>query len=321
MSSPHVAVVGAGVIGLTTALELLDAGVRVTIHASEIPGRASLAAGASWGPYLVKPYDRVKAWSARTLSILASFADVPGSGVAMVAGIEASRAVADVPEWARDLPKMRACAPDELPPAFTVGWRYVVPVVDMPVYLQMLLDRFRRGGGVFRERQIEHLTELAGDADVVVNCSGIGATGLAADSSLYPIRGQLVVVRNPGISEFFSEDTGSSPELTHYLPQGDVVVLGGVAMSHDAHTDVDLAAAAAIVERCAYVEPRLRGATVVEHRVGLRPTRPEVRLELEHLGDAIVVHNYGHGGAGVSLSWGCAAEVKDLVWSVVGAAG
>jgi D-amino-acid oxidase len=47
----------------------------------------------------------------------------------------------------------------------------------------------------------------------------------------------------------------------------------------------------------------------VGHRVGLRPVRPAVRLERE----GRVIHCYGQGGAGVTLSWGCAEEVRELV--------
>ena len=70
----------------------------------------------------------------------------------------------------------------------------------------------------------------------------------------------------------------------------------------------------AIVERCATVVPLLRDAEVLAHRVGLRPSRPEVRLDEQpgHHG-ARIIHNYGHGGAGVSLAWGCALDVLALL--------
>src|SRR5436309_2871906 len=133
-----VLVLGAGVIGLTTAVTLAEAGHRVTVVADEIPGRTSLAAGASWGPYHVEPHDKVS---------------------------------------------------------------------------------------------------------------------------------------TPGIDTFFSEDTGLSPDLTHYLPQGDHVVLGGVAVPGDWSREADPAIAASIITRCGEIEPLLRTAEVLEHRIGLRPTR------------------------------------------------
>jgi len=62
------------------------------------------------------------------------------------------------------------------------------------------------------------------------------------------------------------------------------------------------------------VFPQLSGADVVAERVGLRPYRPTVRLEAESLpGGRVLWHNYGHGGGGVSLSWGCARDLTDAV--------
>ena len=72
------------------------------------------------------------------------------------------------------------------------------------------------------------------------------------------------------------------------------------------------AAADQIIARCASVEPRLAKAEVLG-QLGLRPTRPEIRLEGQERPGGLVVHNYGHGGAGVSLAWGCAQSVLDIL--------
>ncbi|WP_263407341.1 FAD-dependent oxidoreductase [Micromonospora craniellae] len=163
--------------------------------------------------------------------------------------------------------------------------------------------------GEIEIRRIDSLRQAASTAPVVVNCAGMGARDLVPDLELIPVRGQLVVVENPGITEFFSEETGHSSDLLHYYPQGDAVVFGGASQTGAWGRDPDPRTAEAIIDRCAQVEPRLRRARVLEHRVGLRPTRPCIRLEQERLGGLCVIHNYGHGGAGVSLSWGCALEV------------
>jgi D-amino-acid oxidase len=146
----------------------------------------------------------------------------------------------------------------------------------------------------------------------VINCSGIGARDLVPDPELIPVRGQLVVIANPGITEFFSEDTGTSPNLLHYTPHGDTVILGGTAQPGLWSREPDPATADAIITRCALIEPRLRHSRILEHRVGLRPTRPHIRLEQQKLDDTRIIHNYGHGGAGVTVSWGCADEVAAL---------
>jgi D-amino-acid oxidase len=204
------------------------------------------------------------------------------------------------------------CRPEELPDGFATGWRFAVPLIDMPTYLDYLERRLAAAGGTSEIKRIGSLSEVAERAQVVVNCTGMGARDLVPDPDLTPIRGQLVVVENPGIIEFFSEDTGPSSELLHYAPHGDTVILGGVAQPGEWNCQPDPATTTAILARCAKVEPRLDDARVIDHRVGLRPTRPSVRVESQQLNGIHIIHNYGHGGAGVTLSWGCAAEVVTL---------
>ncbi|WBB46819.1 FAD-dependent oxidoreductase [Verrucosispora sp. WMMA2044] len=303
-------VIGAGVSGLTTAICLAEAGLRVTIWTAEPPHQTtSYAAGAMWGPYLAEPIDRVRVWSARTLAVLRQLATDPQTGVRLVPGIEASRKPVDPPEWGNQLDGFRLCEADEMPDGFATGWRYTAPIVDMPIYLGYLERRFAVGGGRIEIRRIHSLDQPVGVAPVVVNCAGMGARALVPDPELTPIRGQLVVVENPGITEFFTEDTGPSPDLLHFYPQGETVVLGGTAQPGDWSREPDPNTTAAIIDRCSEVEPRLRGTRVLGQRIGLRPTRTRVRVEGQRLDSATLIHNYGHGGAGITLSWGCAAEV------------
>ncbi|NYE41590.1 glycine/D-amino acid oxidase-like deaminating enzyme [Streptomyces fulvorobeus] len=189
-----------------------------------------------------------------------------------------------------------------------------MPLIDMPAYLDYLLHRLRAGGGTVEQRRLASLADV-GPTPVIVNCAGLGARDLAVDSELRPIRGQHVVVANPGLTEFFSEDTGTSPDLLCFYPHGETVVLGGTAIEDEGDLAPDETAAARILARCAEVEPRLSHARVLEHRIGARPTRSTVRVEAERQEGVLVVHNYGHGGAGVTLSWGCAREVSELLAS------
>jgi D-amino-acid oxidase len=312
-------VIGAGVSGLTTAICLAEAGLRVKIWAAEPPEQTtSYAAGAMWGPYLVEPVDRVRVWSAQTLDVLRQLATDPQTGVRLIPGVEASRKPVDPPEWGSRLDGFRMCDASELPDAFTIGWRYTAPLIDMPTYLGYLARRLAAARGSIEIHQVRSLDQPVGVAPIVLNCAGMGARDLVPDPDLSPIRGQLVVVENPGITEFFSEDTGPSPDLTHFYPQGNTLVLGGTAQPGDWSRKPNSESAEAIVARCAEVEPRLRNARILGHRVGLRPTRPCVRVEGEQLDDIHVIHNYGHGGAGVTLSWGCANEARDIAVARLG---
>ncbi|MFD5237245.1 FAD-dependent oxidoreductase [Streptomyces tendae] len=309
----RVVVVGAGVAGLTTAVILAEAGVSVHVIAEEVPGVTSLAAGAMWGPYLVEPKDKVDQWGQRSLEVFRELAEDPAAGVRLTSGIEASRTAETAPDWATTLPGFRPCEPAELPDGFTSGYRFTVPLIDMPSYLDYLLRRFRDTGGVVEQRRLTSLSD-PGPASAIVNCAGLGAGNLVPDPDLRPIRGQHVVVTNPGLTEFFSEDTGLSPDLLCFYPHGDTIVLGGTAIDGEGDLASDDKAAASILARCAEVEPRLAQARVLEHRIGARPTRATVRVEEEaREGGTVVVHNYGHGGAGVTLSWGCAEETQALL--------
>jgi D-amino-acid oxidase len=115
-------------------------------------------------------------------------------------------------------------------------------------------------------------------------------------------------VRQLGVRQWLLDESDPS-NLTYIVPRRDTVVLGGTALEGDADERVRAETAADILQRAISLMPALAGAEVLAHRVGLRPARPSVRLERE--GD--VVHCYGHGGAGVTLAYGCAQDVADLL--------
>ncbi|MET8976049.1 FAD-dependent oxidoreductase [Streptomyces sp. NPDC004539] len=297
-----VLVIGAGVIGLTTAVHLAESGHEVRVETESLPEETtSAAAGASWDPYLAEPLHLVESWSRRTLTALRALSEDPASGVRLVEGTHESRIPCALPAWA-SWADAKSCAPR---PGYAEAWRYRAPVIDMPRYLTHLTERLRAAGGTLRRRRYETLPP----APVVVNCTGIGARSLVDDPSVHPVRGRLVVVRNPGIDTFFCDDTPDADELTYFYPHFAHVVLGGTADAGAWDTGPDPETARRIVRRCAEVEPALAGAELIGHRVGLRPVRPQVRLERE----GNVIHNYGHGGAGVTLSWGCAQDVEALL--------
>ncbi|HEY1488139.1 MAG TPA: FAD-dependent oxidoreductase [Micromonosporaceae bacterium] len=311
MSDLDAIVVGAGVIGLTSAIRLAEAGLRTAVWtADEAAATTSYAAGASWGPHLVADQPEVTTWSRRTLAIHRDLAMEDGTGVRIGTGVEASRGTITAPVWASDLDDVRVVGPDHLPAGFTSGWRHRTPLIDMPVHLAYLRRRYLDGGGSMVSKRIDALSEVA--APIVVNCTGIGARDLVGDTDLTPIRGQVVICENPGITEFFVEDPGPVPDLTYYFPHGDAMVLGGQALPGDFRREPDPQATHDIVARCAAIDPRLAAARILDVRVGLRPRRSRVRLESTTAAAARVIHNYGHGGSGVTLSWGCADDVVTL---------
>jgi D-amino-acid oxidase len=316
-----VVVIGCGVIGLSTALRLREAGLDTRIVAAAPPERTTSAvAAAIWYPYKAYPERDVLRWGRHTFGVFEELAAEPETGVRMREGLELRRERASEPWWAEAVPGVRRCAKDELPPGYREGHAFVVPVVEMPVYLRYLRDRFAAVGGTVERRVVAHVDELAGEAALAVNCAGLGARGLVGDGSMAPIRGQVLRVRNPGLDRFFLDE--DDPEgVTYIVPRSEDCVLGGTADEGAWDTKPDSGTAAAILRRCSALEPRLADAEVLGHGVGLRPGRPEVRLEREY-GDGLpLVHNYGHGGSGVTLSWGCAEEAAGLVMDALEGAG
>ena len=329
---PDAFVLGAGVSGLTSAICLAESGLTVAVQGAELPHETtSVVAGALWGTHLVGADDRVAGWADETRRVLVELAGDVTTGVSICAGLMAVRLPQDAPPDAPEAPagaeaadaiEYARCDPRDLPPGYAAGWRLAAPLASMPTYLTYLRDRLLAAGGQLLEpRSFATLAQVAQGctAPVIVNCPGAGAHALVPDPSVTPVRGQTVVVANPGITEFFVGEGADPDDLTYLFPHGDTVVLGGTQDYGNWSRVPDPATAERILAACAAAEPRLAGATVLGHRVGLRPTRPRIRLEAEAIsGGRHIVHNYGHGGAGVSLAWGCARDAAKLAIAGLG---
>jgi D-amino-acid oxidase len=217
------------------------------------------------------------------------------------------------PWWLASVPgnATRAATPQELPEGYADGRVVRVPCIEAPSYLDWLARRFRELGGDQEQRELERLDEP--DADAVVNCCGVDARRLAGDDDVRPVRGQVAYVRTREALRFMVDEHGPNA-LAYVLPRPDVTVLGGTAEEGDWDTQPREETTREILAKARRLDPRLADAEYVGAGVGLRPARSEVRLEAETLADGRpLVHDYGHGGSGFTLSWGCAEEVAELV--------
>ena len=296
----RVIVVGAGVVGLTCAVRLLEAWHRVDVVARDLPlETTSAVAAALWYPYRALPQDRVTAWGRTSYDVFAMLAADERTGVRMLTGTEVLRERQPDPWWRGAVPSLdRETA---LPPGYADGWTFVSPVVDMPVFLRWLVARVDELGGTLTRM---NLSALPADGSLVVNATGLGARHFGADPAVHPVRGQVVVVEQVGLDRWTLDRSG----LTYVVPRTHEVVLGGTEVEGEWSRTPDPAVAEQVLHRATALVPALEGARVLRHKVGLRPARPGVRLE--RVGD--VIHCYGHGGAGMTLSWGSADEVAGL---------
>ena len=293
-------VVGAGVVGLTCAVRLLEAGHRVDVVARDLPlETTSSVAAALWYPYQALPRERVAAWARTSYAVFDALADTdPECGVRMLPGTEVLTTDRSEPWWRTAVPALEHTR--DVPPGWAAGWSFTTPVADMSVYLGWLAERVEELGGTITRLNLKALPATG----LVVNCSGLGARLLGADRTVVPVRGQVVVVEQFGLERWWLDSAGP----TYVVPRERDVVVGGTHLEGDWSRTPSPETAAEILARAARLVPELRTARVLRHKVGLRPVRPAVRLE--RVGD--VVHCYGHGGAGVTLSWGVADEVVAL---------
>lgn len=314
-TSLRAVVVGSGISGLTTAISLLEAGHEVRMVAAEgAMSTTSAVAAAVWFPTHVAPWERVSGWGAHTFDVLAEQAAAHVPGVVIRESLSLYREPPGEPAWTAAVGKVRPAGTHELPPGYPYGLRYTVPLAETPRYLPWLEARVRALGVQVAQRRLRSLDEVGDGADVVINCAGLGARELVDDASVYPVRGQILRVSNPGLT-MSVRDEGHPGGRAYVHPRSEDCIVGGTLDEGQWDTTVDPAVGAAILARCADLVPALRDARVLGQAVGLRPGRPTVRLEESGRlrSGARVVHNYGHGGSGITLCWGCAREVTALI--------
>lgn len=301
-------VIGSGVSGLSSALNLQLAGFDVRILTRDPPqATASSAAGAVWSGGSVA--GRPRTWAADSLSHFLKLAERADSGV----GLRRMRQV--FPQrvsdpWFKDrLPFFAKMPAEELPSGGQDGWIMDLPIVAPPRYLQNLQDQFLGAGGKLEAREVESLDDLEDERSLLVNCTGAWAKYVTPDPEVFPIRGQTLLVDAPQIRAGYMR----ASDDTYLFPRADGILLGGIYQYDSWRQEVDAEQTRDILERCSQIEPTVSDAAIIRTAVGIRPGRDAVRLEVEKRpGERAVIHNYGHGSIGFTLSWGCALEVLAL---------
>jgi D-amino-acid oxidase len=324
-----VAIIGAGVSGLTCGVVFAERGFSVKIFAEQIGAQTtSGAAGALWFPYDAEPAAKVIPWALATYEILVDLTKESRSGVSMIELRQYSRTgEIPIPEWANSLGGVATalCAVDDQPPAsaslrrgkqaggynFSSGFSLRVPLMDTTIYLDYLANRFQKAGGEIKGGvRFSKLEDVDQTFDLMIDCAGIGARELARDADLEPHRGQVAIVPKP--DNLNCAIVCDDDPLMYAIPRTHDCVFGGTNEVSD-NLNADPKTTKAIVAECSRVLS-INSPKVLRERVGLRPFRKSgVRLEKEKLHDGrTVIHNYGHGGSGFTLSWGCAREVLNL---------
>jgi D-amino-acid oxidase len=216
----------------------------------------------------------------------------------------------------------------------TGGYVHEVFFVEMPEYVPELLRWYRETGGKIQSKEVEKREVRTLDGDVVVNCTGYG--NMFGDGNVVAKKGHLVHVETDGLvrdreGEVFSYTYYTDDGFVYAYPRKDCLVLGGSVYEGDVvdggwvgeEADEKVQAGGVevprrIIEVNRELLRRTAGIDIEEYekqgRFGYRPYRDGgVRTEKEKYDGKDVVHCYGHGGAGVTLSWLSANRVYNLV--------
>ncbi|MCX6168650.1 MAG: FAD-dependent oxidoreductase [Ignavibacteriales bacterium] len=339
----NIAVIGGGVVGLTTAF-ILSKEYNVTVVAEHI-GTAtdSIKASAIWHVYLVPETDEVLSWAQITLEKLYDLeTNEPSAGVEVVPGVELFRKsgpIPHVPSWSH-IPKRFKIFTEKEVAMYNkyiaselteielqllrenpVTWGYYIdaPAADMQKYLSWLEKSVINQGVKVRKVKLSSFDDISNDYEIIINCSGLGARELTKDRNFIPYKGQYFVLKASTTSpkDYVGDDYHPNG-ITYVIPRLGEVLVGGWAEKGCEDLELTLKFTDAIRKAGLYT-PWLQSCSESDQArspvVGIRPARVNgVRLETDTLSAKIpIVHNYGHGGSGFSLSWGCAEAVKVLV--------
>ncbi|MHA7130200.1 FAD-dependent oxidoreductase [Algoriphagus namhaensis] len=303
-----VTVIGSGIIGLTSAIALQEAGFEVRILTKELFNKSlSHKVGAVWFPYSIEPKEKTARWAAISYERYkreSAFAD----GVSMISFLNAYTNLHEE-KWVNQLPPgtVREASLTELPTGMEKGLIADVPLTEPPLYLPYLVQKFLESGGKIELRTFSSVTELAELNTWVVNCTGLGAKAICQDEDLHPMRGQILRAEKLEISSF--ADPTRKGALSYLINRSEDSVIGGTDYDDDWNELEDPEDTLRILDRLknfgVHQKPR-----ILETIVGLRPKRSAVRFEFDPDHPSIF-HNYGHGGAGYTVAWGCATELAE----------
>lgn len=309
----QVLILGAGVSGLSTGILFLQAGYTVTIWAKDFPPyTTSNKAAAVWYPFICGPIEKVPTWARNTLDYFQSEI-LPNheSGCKKTTVVEVFNFVPNDPWWKDGVDSYRRIDKYKLPKHYIDGYQIEGLVMDTDVYMDYLVSEYKRLGGKMIKKTLTDIKEPLQTHKLVINCTGLGSRELCNDQTIYPCRGQIIRIKPNGFDYSLFEEEGPN-SLAYIIPRLKDIVIGGTAQDNDWNLEIDPKDTKEILEKCAAILPQFKKVDILDIKVGLRPARKEIRLEPEKFGSKTIIHNYGHGGGGFTLSWGCAQNVLEI---------
>ena len=310
--SKNIAIIGAGISGMSTAFLLMQKKYRITIYAKAFsPNITSNRAAAFWFPYHIRNDKRGIRWCQTSYKYYQKLAEQKESGISMRQLIKVLRkgVEEEEPVWIDFMPEgvCRIMDKSELSENIAKGYEVKVPLMETQIFLPYLQQQLSKNGVRFIEKEIKSFNELTSDYDIVINCSALGSRKLCNDESIIPVRGQVGLLSPKNNMPIYLDNE----KPLYIVPRKDAIIVGGTYEEKVKTEITEPSTIQRILNNAYEVFPALKQQQVIGSWAGLRPYRPEVRVEQEKVTN--IIHNYGHGGSGFTLSFGCAEEVAKIV--------
>ena len=308
-------IAGAGISALSCAWLLAKKGYTITIVARDFsPDITSDKAAAFWFPYHVRNDRRGINWVKRSYEVYKKLAEDEATGISMkiLQKVLRKGMNEDEPEWLEFMPagSTRKMQRSELPELYEEGYEVLVPLIETQIFLPWLMNGLKQQNVVFKQQTITDLAALLTPGNIVINCTALGSKVLCNDDELVPIRGQVALLAP--VKDMVIYLDNETP--LYIVPRQDATIIGGTYEAGITEAVTEKETIISITNNAYSVFPQLKQQQVLGSWAGIRPYRPLVRVEKER--NSNIIHNYGHGGSGFTLSFGCAEEVVKLVESV-----
>ena len=305
-----IAIVGAGISGLSCAYLLSRKNYSISIFAKAFsPGITSNRAAAFWFPYHIRNDRRGIGWCRASYRIYKQLMHDPATGISMKQLIKVVRkdVQEEEPVWIEFMPEgsIRMVPGEQLQPGIAKAYDVQVPLIETQIFLPYLKEYLISNNACFEESEIKNFDSLSSSHDIVINCTGLGARNLCNDDTLVPVRGQVGLIET--ITDFPIYLDNEKP--LYIVPRKDAMIVGGTYEENIFEEAAEKVTVEILMNNAYEVFPRLREQKIIGSWAGLRPYRPVVRVERQ----GNIIHNYGHGGSGFTLAFGCAEDVVRLV--------
>ncbi|CAK1542367.1 unnamed protein product [Leptosia nina] len=316
-------VLGAGINGITCTLKIKEKypNYDVTLIGAQFsPKTTGDGSGGLWYPYLcgTTPEYLIRKWGLETYELLLKLWREGGYGISLQPiYVMYRKEPKPAPEWTKKVfgyTEFDRRQLDYFNNLFCVNYVAGNTFNTFVVNPSTLINRFEQQLDDLKVKRVQGSVKslrnpFLSNYDVVVNCTGLGAREIVPDDRVIPIRGQILKVDAPWVFHTIQDiNTG------HYIiPNDTFCVMGGTGQTNNFSTAVDDKDTDFIVKGCYTMIPTLKSAKTLSYFVGLRPGRDEIRIEAEKINGKTYIHNYGHGGSGFTLFWGCGNTVLQLL--------